>query len=156
MERRVDKRGRPWAICTVEDLDGAVEVLFFASAYAVHSHDLVQDAAVAVTGRTSRRGDTVAVIGERLTPIDLTRGSETPLELTCLPRLLDLDAVTELRQSLTAHPGDTPVHVRLECVTGPQYFALDDYPVHVTATLLGELKGIRAITEVITRRACRR
>jgi hypothetical protein len=28
------------------------------------------------------------------------------------------------------------------------YFALDDYPVHVTATLLGELKGVRAITEV--------
>jgi len=148
MERRVDKRGRPWAICTVEDLDAAVEVLLFASAYAVHCHDLVQDAAVAITGRTSLRGDTVAVIGETLTPIDLTKGAETPLELTCLPRLLDLDSVIELRQSLTAHPGDTPVHVRLQCGTGHRYFALDDYPVHVTSALLGELKGIRAITEV--------
>jgi DNA polymerase-3 subunit alpha len=144
----VDKRGRPWAICTVEDLDAAVEVLFFASAYAVHSPDLVQDAAVAVTGRTSLRGDTVAVIGERLTRIDLSRSSDAPLELTCLPRLLDLNAVTELRQSLTAHPGVTPVHVRLECLAGPRCFALDNYPVHVTAALLGELKGIRAITGV--------
>jgi DNA polymerase-3 subunit alpha len=148
VERRVDKRGRPWAICTVEDLDAAVEVLFFASAYAVHSPDLVQDAAVTVTGRTSLRGDTVAVIGEKLARIDLARGSEAPLELTCLPQLLDLDSVTELRQSLIAHPGETPVHVRLECQAGRRYFALDNYPVHVTAALLGELKGVRAIAEV--------
>ena len=49
-------------------------------------------------------------------------------------------------QTLLAHPGDTPVQVRLDCRDGPQLLALDDYPVHATGSLLGELKGIRAIT----------
>jgi hypothetical protein len=52
---------------------------------------------------------------------------------------------SQLRRSLEAHPGDTPVHVRLDARRGPRFFALDRCPVEVTPMLLGELKGIRGI-----------
>jgi hypothetical protein len=46
--------------------------------------------------------------------------------------------VLELKQTLLAHKGDTPVHVHV----GRQCLALDDYPVKVTSMLKGELKAI--------------
>ena len=146
VERRVDKKGRPWAICTVEDLDAAVEVLLFADAYSIHGNALTTDAALALHGRSSLRGDSLSVLAHSVTPIELGNGNGPILELTITPHLLDEDAAIELRQTLLAHPGDTPVQVRLDCRDGPQLLALDDYPVHATGSLLGELKGIRAIT----------
>ncbi|MEU4377752.1 DNA polymerase III subunit alpha [Pseudonocardia alni] len=146
VDRRVDKRGRPWAICTIEDLDASVEVLFFADAYAAHGRELTTDTALAVHGRTSLRGDTLSVLADSLIRLELGDGSGPVLELTCLPQLVDEDAAIELRQTLRAHHGDTPVHIRLECVAGPRWLALDDYPVTPSAALMGELKAIQAVT----------
>ena len=148
LDRRVDKRGRPWAICTIEDLGASIDVLFFADAYAYHGSDLTTDTALAVRGRTSVRGDTVSVLAGSLTRLELGDGSGPVLELTCLPHLLDQDAAIELRQTLRAHHGDTPVHIRLECTAGPRWFALDEYPVTPSAGLMGELKAIRAVAAV--------
>ncbi|GAA5128623.1 hypothetical protein GCM10023320_47860 [Pseudonocardia adelaidensis] len=141
VDRRVDKRGEPWAICTVEDLDASLEVLFFARAYAVVGAQLAEDAAVAVTGRVSWREDRMSVFGESLTVLDLAVTGPEPLVLSCAPERLDADAVDELRRTLLAHRGDVPVHVRV----GERLFALDDYPVAATAALLGELKAVPAI-----------
>ena len=35
LDRRVNKKGEPWAICTIEDLDASIEVLFFPKSYSV-------------------------------------------------------------------------------------------------------------------------
>jgi DNA polymerase III subunit alpha len=118
-----------------------VEVLFFARTYAVLGAQLVEDAAVAVTGRVSRREDRMSVFAESMVVLDLAVTAPEPLLLSCVPERLDADAVDELRRTLVAHPGTTPVHVRV----GARLFALDDYPVAVTAALLGELKGVPGI-----------
>ncbi|RUQ02436.1 DNA polymerase III subunit alpha, partial [Microbacterium sp. HSID17254] len=146
VERRVDRRGRPWAICTIEDLDASIEVLFFADAFAAHSSDLTTDTALAVHGRTSLRGDTLTVLAGSLVRLELGDGSGPVLEITGLPRLVDEDTAIELRQTLQAHHGDTPVRIRLVCVSGPRRLALDHYPVTPAAALMGELKAIRAVT----------
>jgi DNA polymerase-3 subunit alpha len=149
VERRIDKRGEPWAICTLEDFEASIEVLFFAKAYAASGADLLEDTAVAVRGRVNRREDRLSVFGDGLVVLDLaTAGTDAAadaLVLCCAPGRLDADTVDELRRSLEAHPGDTPVHVRLDAARGPRFFALDRYPVEVTPMLLGELKGIRGI-----------
>ncbi|MBK1782686.1 hypothetical protein, partial [Prauserella cavernicola] len=71
---------------------------------------------------------------------------EPPLLLLASAERLDQSVVTELKQTLQAHRGDTPV--RLTLVTGrrERRYALDDYPVTVSSMLLGELKGIPGIS----------
>ncbi|GAA1792147.1 DNA polymerase III subunit alpha [Planosporangium flavigriseum] len=57
VHRRVTKQGRPWASATLEDLTGAIEVLFFPNTYAMVGQHIAEDAIVAVRGRVDRRDD---------------------------------------------------------------------------------------------------
>ncbi|MTD52874.1 DNA polymerase III subunit alpha [Amycolatopsis pithecellobii] len=150
LERRVNKKGEPWAICTVEDMDASLEVLFFPKSYAMFSADLVEDNAVLVKGRVNWREDKMSVFGGGLVPLDLSEvgngEDEPPLMLHCSAEKLDKSVVGELKQTLLAHKGDTPVRLKLIGRQRETVFALYDYPVKVTSMLMGELKGIPGIT----------
>ncbi|KAA9165869.1 DNA polymerase III subunit alpha [Amycolatopsis acidicola] len=150
LERRVNKKGEPWAICTVEDMDASLEVLFFPKSYAMFAADLVEDNAVLVKGRVNWREDKMSVFGGGLVPLDLSEvgngGDEPPLMLNCTAEKLDKSVVGELKQTLLAHKGDTPVRLKLIGRKNETVFALYDYPVKVTSMLMGELKGIPGIT----------
>ena len=52
------KKGDLWAIATVEDLAGAIECLFFPSAYMTVGPMLQQDTVAVVRGKVNRRDDT--------------------------------------------------------------------------------------------------
>ncbi|WP_409465551.1 DNA polymerase III subunit alpha [Amycolatopsis sp. GA6-003] len=142
LERRVNKKGEPWAICTIEDLDASLEVLFFAKSYALCAADLVEDNAVLVKGRVNWREDKMSVFGADLAPLDLTELGEAPLVLHTRAEKVTLPVVLELKQTLLAHQGNTPVHLHV----GERRYALDGYSVKVTPALLGEVKTIRGIT----------
>jgi DNA polymerase-3 subunit alpha len=150
LERRVNKKGEPWAICTVEDMDAALEVLFFPKSYVMFAADLVEDNAVLVKGRVNWREDRMSVFGGGLVPLDLseagTGDDDPPLVLQCAAEKLDKSVVGELKQTLQAHKGDTPVRLKLIGPRRETVFALYDYPVKVTSMLMGELKGIPGIT----------
>ena len=53
MQRRSDKNGQPWAILTLEDLSGSMEVLVFAKTYARVNDCIEEDAKLLITGRLS-------------------------------------------------------------------------------------------------------
>ncbi len=150
IDRKVSKKGEPWAIVTVEDLDASIEVLFFAKAYSVMGEELVTDSAVAVKGRVNWRDDTMSVFASTMVTLDISDAEHNPVsgDLPFVLRAdagrLDRDGVQELRSALSAHRGDTPVQV---LVCGGEEFRMEvpDYPVEVSSTLLGELKGIRGI-----------
>ncbi|MDQ0379834.1 DNA polymerase III subunit alpha [Amycolatopsis thermophila] len=150
LERRVNKKGEPWAICTVEDMDASLEVLFFPKAYAMFSADLVEDNAVLVKGRVNWREDKMSVFGGGLVPLDLSEigngEDDPPLVLRCTAERLDKSVVGELKSTLLAHRGDTPVRLKLVGNQRETTFALYDYPVKVSSMLMGELKGIPGIT----------
>jgi DNA polymerase III subunit alpha len=151
LERRVNKQGEPWAICTIEDLDAAIEVLFFAKSYSVLSQDLVEDGVVAVKGRVNWREDKMSVFGAGLIPLDITDadldapGEVVPLVLLCNPVKLNDEVVGELKNTLSAHRGDTPVHLRFAHKENGVTLALDDYPIKVTPAFLGEIKAIPGV-----------
>jgi len=152
MERRVNKQGEPWCICTIEDLDASIEVLFFAKSYSVLSQDLVEDAAVSVKGRVNWREDKMSVFGSGLIPLDIADaeltppGEEAPFVLLCNPIKLNDDVVGELKETLSAHRGDTPVHLKFAHKENGVTLALDDYPIKVTPAFLGEIKAIPGVT----------
>ncbi|ROS42846.1 DNA polymerase III subunit alpha [Amycolatopsis thermoflava] len=150
LERRVNKKGEPWAICTVEDMDASLEVLFFPKSYALFQADLIEDNAVLVKGRVNWREDKMSVFGGGLVPLDLSEigngDDEPPLVLRCTAERLDKSVVGELKSTLLAHRGDTPVRLKLVGKQRETTFALYDYPVKVSSMLMGELKGIPGIT----------
>ncbi|QWF83132.1 DNA polymerase III subunit alpha [Amycolatopsis sp. CA-230715] len=150
LERRVNKKGEPWAICTIEDMDASLEVLFFPRSYVLFAADLVEDNAVLAKGRVNWREDKMSIFGGGLVPLDLSDAAigeeEPPLILLAAAERLDRSVVGELKSTLQAHKGDTPVHLKLMGAKRQTVFALYDYPVKVTSMLMGELKSIPGIT----------
>jgi DNA polymerase III subunit alpha len=151
VERRVNKNGEPWAIVTLEDLDAAIEVLFFAKSYSVLAGDLVQDAAVAVKGRVNWREDKMSVFGSGVIPLDISDAernpnSPPPFVLRAEADVMTKDWVDEIKSALAANHGDTPVHIVVLYHGRETPLAIDDFPVRVSPALLGELKAIRGVT----------
>jgi DNA polymerase-3 subunit alpha len=92
----------------------------------------------------------MSVFGGGLVPLDLSEAGngdeDPPLMLLASAERLDQMVVSELKQTLQAHRGETPVHLKLIGKQRQTVFALYDYPVKVTSMLMGELKGIPGIT----------
>jgi DNA polymerase-3 subunit alpha len=137
------KKGDLWAIATVEDLDGAIECLFFPSAYMTYSTMLAQDTVCAVKGRISARDDSISIFAQELTIPDIKEGPRGPVVLT-LPLGRATPAVAEsLKRVLGEHPGATEVQVKLTQPGRSVLMSLDD-SLRVTATsaLFGDLKAL--------------
>ncbi|WP_286899836.1 DNA polymerase III subunit alpha [Thermocrispum sp.] len=149
MERRVNKNGEPWAICTVEDLDAGIEVLFFPKAYALFAAELHEDNAVVVKGRVNWREERMSVFGGSVVSLDLSAvemgAEEEPFVLQAAADKLDAAVVGELKRTLEVHRGDTPVHLKLVGGKKETMLALD-LTVRPSPSLLGELKAIPGIS----------
>jgi len=114
VQRKVTRKGDSWAAATLEDLGGAIEVLFFPQTYQLYSTAIAEDAIVVVKGRVDRRDDVPKLIAMDMTIPDLsvTDGS-SPFVLSlpvtkCVPPVVE-----QLRDVLRTHPGPTEVHLRL-------------------------------------------
>lgn len=137
------KKGDLWAIVTVEDLEGAVECLFFPSAYMTVSTMLGHDKVVVVKGRVNRRDDTVSIYASDLTLPDITDGPRGPVVVTMETTRATAGKIEQLKTVLSSHPGSTEVHVRLSQPGRSLLMKLDDsYRVNATEALFGDLKVI--------------
>jgi DNA polymerase-3 subunit alpha len=113
VQRKITKRGDTWALVTLEDLDGGIDVLLFPTAYQLASTLLVEDAIITVRGRLSRSKDQPEVHAQEVTVPDLTDGPSGPVVLSlpstrCTPPVVD-----QLKEVLATHPGVTEVHLQL-------------------------------------------
>lgn len=143
IQRKLTKKGDPWAIVTVEDLEGAVNVMLFPSVYTLSGHLLVEDAVVVVKGRLKRKEDTPEISATELTAADLSVGDDGPVVLTlptarCTPPTLD-----SLREVLSSHPGATEVHLRLVGSRSTKLMRLDArLRVNPSSSLIADLKAL--------------
>ena len=137
------KKGDLWAIATVEDLDGAIECLFFPSAYQQVATRLVPDLVVSVRGRVNSRDDTISIYAQELTVPDLTEGPRGPVVLSMSLRQATGAGIERLREILGQHPGVTEVHVKLNQPGRSVLMRLDDaYRVTPSPALYGDLKAL--------------
>jgi len=137
------KKGDLWAIATVEDLDGAIECLFFPSAYLNFSTVLGTDVVCVVKGKINARDDSVSIYAQDLTLPDIKEGPRGPVVLN-LPLVRATDALAErLRQTLREHPGVTEVHLKLTQPGRSTLMRLDDtLRVSAGPALFGDLKAL--------------
>ena len=144
VDRRINKNsGAAWAIVTVEDLDAAVEVLFFPKVYPLYQNELIDDACISVRGRLNERDGAISIFGQELTPLDLSAiGQAMPLQLTLNARHVTQKSVAELGRILAAHPGPRPVRLTLQEPHNKVLFDLPGHPIEYSTELVSEIKTL--------------
>jgi DNA polymerase-3 subunit alpha len=143
LQRKVTKKGDPWAIATVEDLEGAIDVMFFPQSYQASAMLLVEDAVVLVRGRLDRREDVAKLIAMELTIPDVSEGPRGPVILQLPAARCSPPLVERLKEVLASHPGVTEVHLQLTNGQRTTVLRLDDnLRVTASAALMGDLKAL--------------
>ena len=145
LQRKMTKQGSPWAIATVEDLEGAIEVLFFPQTYAQYAMQLAEDAIVCVKGRLNRRDDVPTLAAIELFTPDLgdATGDRGPVVLQIPAARCTPPVVERLREVLATHPGVTEVQLQLRNGARTTTLRLDEgLRVAPTAALMGDLKAL--------------
>jgi DNA polymerase-3 subunit alpha len=143
VQRKVTKQGNQWAAAALEDLGGAIEVLFFPQTYQLYATLIAEDAIVVVKGKVDRRDDVPKLIAMDLTVPDLSVADSGPFVVSmpvarCVPPVVE-----RLREVLCTHPGPTEVHLRLRGREHTTVVRLDDkLRVAASPGLIGDLKHL--------------
>jgi DNA polymerase-3 subunit alpha len=141
--RKVTKQGNAWATVQLEDLEGAIEVMFFPATYASAAVHLVEDAVVLVRGRVDKRDDTPKLIASDLTVPDLSIGPRGPVTVSLPTPRCTPPVVERLKEVLRAHPGTTEVHLQLVSGGKATVVRLDDgHRVTSNPSLFADLKAL--------------
>ena len=143
IQRKVSRQGTPWAIVTVEDLEGAVDVMFFSNSYTQHSMNLIEDRIVIVRGRVDKREEQVKIMALDLSTPDISLAPSGPLIISmetvrCTPPVVD-----RIKEILRSHPGKREVHLKLD--DGRKSLVMkigDDLRVTASPSLSADLKAI--------------
>jgi DNA polymerase-3 subunit alpha len=143
VQRKITKRGDAWAMITLEDLDGAIDVLLFPSAYQLASTHLVEDAIITVKGRLSRSKDQPELHGQEVSVPDLSDGPSGPVVISLPSTRCTPPVVEQLRDVLGTHPGMTEVQLRLLTRGSTTLMRLDDrLRVSPSPALFADLKQL--------------
>ncbi|MDP9396557.1 MAG: DNA polymerase III subunit alpha [Actinomycetota bacterium] len=143
LQRKLTRQGNPWAIATIEDLEGSIEVMFFPATYQLVATSLAEDLVVLVRGRVDRRDDVPKLVAMELTLPDLAEAATGPVVVSlpatrCTPPLVE-----RLKEVLGSHPGATEVHLRLTASGRTTVLRLDDgLRVAPSPSLVADLKAL--------------
>jgi DNA polymerase-3 subunit alpha len=143
VQRKVTRQGNPWAAAILEDLEGAIEVLFFPATYTQCVQLVVEDAIVLVRGRLDRREDVPKLVAMEVRTPELPADGAGPFvvsipESRCVPPVVE-----RLREVLHTHPGPMEVHLRLISGARTKIMRLDDkHRVRPSPSLVADLKQL--------------
>jgi DNA polymerase-3 subunit alpha len=146
VQRKVTKaKGEPWAIVTLEDLAGSVEVMCFPQLYATAGVLLAEDVVVVVRGRLEKGDEgSPRLRGMEITVPNLSDATASGpvgihLDVTrCTPPVVE-----RLREVLGNHPGTVEVHVHLRNGARTTVLSIDDrLRVTPSPALYGDLKAL--------------
>ena len=129
-KRFTKKESKPFAIVTLEDLTGSVEVMVWNETFSKNGRLLELGKAVAITARVDKREEGVRLTAAEVRELPMSGGSVAlakPLGRVALPGLAPVllrfqrprtteGQLMELREALARYPGPRPVH--LEFVSG--------------------------------------
>jgi DNA polymerase-3 subunit alpha len=146
VQRKITKRGDAWAMVTVEDLEGGIDVLLFPSAYQLASTLLTEDAILTVKGRLSRSKDQPELHGLEVSVPDLGKdpgGAAGPVVVSMPSTRCTMPVVEQLKEVLATHPGVTEVRLRLMTRSSTTVMKLDDrLRVAAGPALFADLKAL--------------
>ena len=111
VQRKVSRQGASWAIVTIEDLEGAVDALFFSNSYNQYAMGLVEDRVVKIRGRVDWREENLRFTAMDMSAIDLSSGPVGPLSLYAAEAQLTPPVIERIKETLRTHPGKREVQL---------------------------------------------
>ncbi len=150
LQKKWTRKGDLMAVFDLEDLGGSVEVTVFPKTMAEHGHKLEEDAIVLVRGRLDdRRGAVPKILCHEVEVVEMgDLPSSRPVRLRLPIDRVSRSTVDELKELLSAHPGDAEVYLHLG---DRQVLRLPaDYCVNPSGGLVGELRVLLGAEAVVT------
>mgnify|MGYP003344735388 FL=1 len=144
LQRKVTKQGSAWAIATVEDLEGGIEVMLFPQTYQTVGAMVNEDTVIFVRGRVDKSQEGAArLVAMDVSLPDLATPRSGPLVIQlpvarCVPQVID-----QLKDVLNAYPGTTEVRLKLLNGSRTTVMRIDDtLRVSPSTALYGDLKAL--------------
>ncbi|HZC59969.1 MAG TPA: OB-fold nucleic acid binding domain-containing protein, partial [Chthoniobacterales bacterium] len=111
------KDGKPFAILTVEDFTGSIEVMVWGEAYAKAAKEIDKGRIVAITGKLDKREESLRLVTNEIASVTKQKGIKAltidiPMEKANEERLV---AIRELVQQF---PGTQPLYLRFRAIDG--------------------------------------
>jgi len=143
LSRKLSRKGDPYAVATLEDLDGSIEVVFWPSTYALVADRLAEDRPLLVTGRLELRDEAFLLKAVDVRVPDLLEADSAPVRLALAERRCTPMVVERLKEILVTHPGPAPVHLHLASTEQTLVMRLGDpFRVAPSTALFGDLKAL--------------
>src|SRR6266540_4373537 len=111
--KKFTKRGEPYVVADIEDLDGTAECFFFPQVYRDHLGLLAPDAVVVVKARVDARDETPKLIAIDVKQPNLAEPGSEPVVLKLEAGSCDTGTVARIKRILGSHRGKTPVHLQI-------------------------------------------
>ena len=144
VDRRVSKKGNPWAIVTIEDLESSIQCMFFGKVYEANADDLSLDSVIRVRGLVELRDEESSL---RVTDMEvpmLESADERPLTITLPRTALDRGRMERLAQILKTHPGYCQVRLAVTDERGNVRMLTfgDGFRTTHDTSMLAEIKSV--------------
>ena len=147
LQRKWTKKGDLMAVFTLEDLQGAVEVMVFPRTMTEIGHLLADDAVVLLGARVDKRDDTPKLIATDIELFEATVDTDPPLRLHLTPTRLTDETVARLKELFLDFPGESEVLLLLD---DRHVLRLpDQYAVSTRSGLVGELRALLGSEAVV-------
>ncbi len=142
---RTTKKGDAMAILSVEDLDGAVEVLVFPETYLRCSEYLAVDRAIFVSGKVDLREDKPKLVAADIFPLaDVANRFTKEVHVRLSAATAKPDHLTRVREIIGRHSGRCPLLLCIRYPSGEIVFLNTDQEFRVSPTeaLIHELEAL--------------
>ncbi len=114
---RMSKNGNPFGIFTLEDYEGAIDMVMFGENFRKNQHLLIKDEFVYVTGRVEQRRDQIDQWDLRPSQIQLLaeirEKKVKELWLTLDIHQVDEDVVSQIEKAAMEHPGNCTIKLKI-------------------------------------------
>jgi DNA polymerase-3 subunit alpha len=127
------KDGKPFAILTVEDFTGSVEVMVWGEAFAKNSKEIDKGKIVVISAKLDKREDNVRLVANEVNPITKGKGFKG-LTIDIPMDKADESRLMAIRDLVRQFPGAQPLFIRFRSLDGreirlkadPGYAVRDD------------------------------
>ena len=144
VDRRVSKKGNPWAIVTIEDMEASIQCMFFGKVYEAAVADIQIDTVVQIRGQVEVRDESVSLRAVEMQVPVLEAADERAVVITLPQVALSRSNMLQLGNVLQSHPGYCEVHLAIVDDRGnAQVLTFGDrFRVKRDTSLFAEIKTI--------------
>ena len=137
------KSGERWAIVSLEDLEGVVEVMVWPKVFASLANSLIEDAIVLMRVRIQKNDDDAPRVSALdITLPDVSSASVGPIMIYIPESRVNPSVMTSLREVFAAHPGSNEVHLTVVMADKEVAMKSDHIRVAPSPSLFADLKAL--------------